>query len=90
MTRSRDEVTDGLEVEVGARKGMACFTPVTEAGMRKVGFDTHDFAVVMMTIYWGRVLFCPRKSKLYQPLGSRGGKVAQFPHHCTICTQLLV
>ena len=63
MIRAKDEVITGLEryfeVPVEARGGMAWFTPAMEAEMRNVGFDTHEIAVMMMTIYWGRVLFYP-------------------------------
>ena len=57
MVRAKDEVIAGLEryfdVPVEARGGSAWFTPAMEAEMRNVGFDTHEVAVMMMTIYWG-------------------------------------
>ena len=57
MIRAKDKVIAGLEryfeVSVEARGNIAWFTKAMEVEMRNVGLDTHEIAVMMMTIYWG-------------------------------------
>ena len=59
MINAKSKVIAGLEryfnIPEEQRGGMAWFTPALEAEMRNLGFDTHDVAVMMMTIYWGLV-----------------------------------
>ena len=59
MIKAKGKVITGLEryfnIPAEQRGGMAWFTPAMEAEMRNLGFDTHDVAVMMMTIYWGSV-----------------------------------
>lgn len=57
MYSARDRVVNGLEkyfTEVQKRRGVrSWFTPVMENEMRNLQFDTHEVAIMMMTIYWG-------------------------------------
>lgn len=62
---------------------MACFTPVGEAGMRKGGFDTLEICSRDDDNLLGTSVVLSRRTICYQSLGSRGGEIAQFAHHCT-------
>jgi hypothetical protein len=57
MYKAKEKVVDGLERYFTAPAEMrgksSWFTPAMEKEMRNLGFDTHDVAVMMMTIYWG-------------------------------------
>lgn len=57
MIRAKSKVIAGLEryftLPPDKRTGASWFTPAMEIEMRNLGFDTHEVAVMMMTIYWG-------------------------------------
>ena len=59
MIKAKSKVIAGLEryftLPTDQRGDAAWFTPAMEKEMRNLGFDTHDVAVMMMTIYWGSV-----------------------------------
>lgn len=57
MYSARDRVVIGLEkyfTELQTNRGVkSWFTPAMENEMRNLEFDTHEVAIMMMTIYWG-------------------------------------
>lgn len=59
MIKGKSKVISGLEryftLPAEKRVGAAWFTPGMETEMKNLGFNTHDIAVMMMTIYWGSV-----------------------------------
>jgi hypothetical protein len=59
MIKGKSKVISGLEryftLSAEKRVGAAWFTPAMETKMKNLGFNTHDIAVMMMTIYWGLV-----------------------------------
>ena len=71
MIEAKSKVIAGLEryftLPADERAGAAWFTPAMETEMRNLGFNTHDVAVMMMTIYWGSASFPVEKLSLTEP-----------------------